>query len=81
MKLSICIPTFNRPDLLNNCLNSILIAKKYFTKFRFEVCISDNSNNFQSKSIINFIKKINLIYKKKKKYWLYQKLCKSSQNG
>ena len=68
MKLSICIPTFNRPDLLNNCLNSILIAKKYFTKFRFEVCISDNSNNFQSKSIINFYKKkISLIYKKNKK--------------
>ena len=29
MKLSICIPTFNRPDLLNNCLNSILIAKNF----------------------------------------------------
>ena len=68
MKLSICIPTFNRPDLLNNCLNSILIAKKFFTKLRFEVCISDNSNNFQSKSIINsYKKKINLTYKKNKK--------------
>ncbi len=68
MKLSICIPTFNRPDLLNNCLNSILIAKKEFSKFKFEVCISDNSNNFQSKNIINlYKKKINLTYNKNKK--------------
>ena len=28
MKLSICIPTFNRPSQLPNCLNSIYIAKK-----------------------------------------------------
>tara|TARA_S200000501_G_scaffold22490_1_gene19579 strand:- start:947 stop:1954 length:1008 start_codon:yes stop_codon:yes gene_type:complete len=68
MKLSICIPTFNRPDLLNNCLNSILISKKEFAKLRFEVCISDNSNNFSSKRIINsYKKKFNLIYSKNKK--------------
>ena len=28
MKLSICIPTYNRPELLDNCLNSIYISKK-----------------------------------------------------
>ena len=41
--LSICIPTFNRIECLNNCLNSILIAKQKF-KFNFEVCISDNGS-------------------------------------
>ena len=44
------------------------MQKNILQKFRFEVCISDNSNNFQSKSIINFYKKkISLIYKKNKK--------------
>ena len=28
MKLSICIPTYNRPHHLENCLNSILISKR-----------------------------------------------------
>ena len=40
--LSICVPTFNRPGCLENCLYSIQIAKKNF-KIKFNVCISDNS--------------------------------------
>lgn len=43
IKLSICIPTFNREKNLENCLNSILIAKKK-VDFSFEVCISDNGS-------------------------------------
>ncbi len=43
-KLSICIPTYNRLECLNNCLNSILIAKKKYD-FKFEVCISDNCSD------------------------------------
>ena len=50
--LSICIPTFNRIKCLNNCLNSILIAKKNFD-FNFEVCISDNATTPDIKNIIN----------------------------
>ena len=42
MLLSICIPSFNRLDCLNNCLNSILISSKNVDNFEFEVCISDN---------------------------------------
>jgi len=34
MILSICIPNYNRPKSLNNCLNSIHIASKN-TKFEF----------------------------------------------
>ena len=38
--LSICIPTYNRVFYLNNCLNSIKLAKK--NNLKIEVCISDN---------------------------------------
>jgi glycosyltransferase involved in cell wall biosynthesis len=50
--LSICIPTFERPQSLYNCLNSILIAKG-FSDFPFEVCVSDNSSSDESESIVN----------------------------
>ena len=52
MKLSICIPTYNRPNQLPNCLNSIYIAKKN-TYLDFEVCISDNGSNYDVQKIIN----------------------------
>ena len=42
MLLSICIPTYNRPVSLLNCLNSIATQKN---KNDFEVCISDNCSN------------------------------------
>ena len=49
--LSICIPTYNRIECLNNCLNSILIAKKNFN-FNFEVCISDNGSEADVHSLV-----------------------------
>ena len=52
VKLSICIPTYNRIECLDNCLNSILIAKKKHN-FNFEVCISDNCSKDDVKKIIN----------------------------
>ena len=55
--LSICIPTYNRPVSLNNCLNSIKLAKENFKTFDFEVCISDNSDNEKNFSIIEKYKK------------------------
>jgi glycosyltransferase involved in cell wall biosynthesis len=51
-KLSICIPTFNRTECLNNCLNSISIAKKKYN-FDFEVCISDNCSKQNIKVLID----------------------------
>ena len=39
--LSICIPTYNRSYYLDNCLNSIKLAKKE-TSLSLEICISDN---------------------------------------
>lgn len=64
MKLSICIPTYNRPKYLENCLNSILIAKRY-KKIKFEVCVSDNGSKYNIKKIINkYNKKLNIKFHK-----------------
>ena len=56
MKLSICIPTYNRPYYLENCLNSIVIAKKE-KKIKFEVCVSDNGSKHNIHKIVNKFKK------------------------
>lgn len=53
MIFSICIPTFNREDHLNNCLNSILVSSKNVKNFNFEVCVSDNNSNYDVEKIIN----------------------------
>lgn len=42
MIFSICIPTYNRIDSLDNCLNSILISNQHVSNFQYEICISDN---------------------------------------
>ena len=64
-KLSICIPTFNRIEYLNNCLNSILIAKTS-SSLKFEICISDNASKDNILPIINYYKKKNLVINYKK---------------
>ena len=63
-KLSICIPTYNRPKHLENCLNAILIAKKKLkTDEILEVCISDNGSKHNiSKIIKKFNKKLKIKY-------------------
>ena len=61
MIFSICIPTFNRRESLDNCLNSIFISNQYVSDFKYEICISDNCSD---KSIFNLVnpykKKLNL---------------------
>lgn len=68
MKLSICIPNFNRADHLNNCLNSILISSEKIRNLKFEVCISDNNSN---ENIVDIVKKyetkIDIKFRKNKK--------------
>ena len=60
MKLSICIPTYNRPNNLPDCLNSIYLAKKN-SDLEFEVCISDNGSDYDVKKIIDEYKdKLNI---------------------
>ena len=63
MQLSICIPTFNRLDCLENCLNSIFISSKNVKDFEFEVCISDNNSDENPHEIIKKYKdKINIVF-------------------
>ncbi len=63
--LSICIPTYNRPGFL-----SILLTKLYTDNIidlsKFEVLIGDNSDNFDSKIIVDdyLIRFNNIIYSK-----------------
>lgn len=52
IQLSICIPTYNRLDCLENCLESIKIAKNNLN-FNFEVCISDNNPEGNAYSIVS----------------------------
>lgn len=63
--LSICIPTFNRRICLINCLNSIKIACKNLN-FKFDVCISDNSDYSNSDIIKKYKKFFKIIYHKNK---------------
>ena len=51
MKLSICIPTFNRKNKLINCVNSIYLASLN-SKLDFEVCISDNGSSYDIYDLI-----------------------------
>ena len=66
--LSICIPSFNRLDCLENCLESILISSRNVNDFNFEVCISDNFSSEDPISIINKYKKdLKIIYNRNQK--------------
>lgn len=57
MILSICIPSYNRLNCLDNCLNSILIASKNVKNFEFEVCISDNNSEENPLEVIDKYKR------------------------
>lgn len=64
MKLSICIPTYNRADHLANCLNSLIICKQK-TKKKFEICVSDNNSSDNTYKVVqNAQKKILIKYNK-----------------
>lgn len=68
MLLSICIPSYNRLDCLDNCLNSILISSKNVKNFNFEVCVSDNCSEINPIEIINkYRKKLRIIFNRNEK--------------
>ena len=67
MILSICIPTYNRPECLLNCLNSIVISNRN-KKIDFEVCISDNCSDDDIEKLINpFKKELNIKFNRNNK--------------
>lgn len=51
MKVSICIPTFNRARHLENCLNSIALCE-WPPGADFEVCISDNCSSDHTEAVV-----------------------------
>lgn len=68
IKLSICIPTYNRPIHLENCLESIYISKKNCKDFKFEVCISDNGSKHNIIKIVKkYSKKLNVKFNRFKR--------------
>ena len=50
MLISVCIPTYNRPKSLLNCLNSLSLQ----TDLDFEVCISDNCSHENIERILAY---------------------------
>ena len=64
MLISICIPTYNRPESLLNCLNSLSLQ----TNKNFEVCISDNCSKKNIKNLIRpYKKKLKIRFNRNKK--------------
>lgn len=78
--ISVLIPTYNRPEYLKECLDSIL-EQKWFSDSELEFIISDNSDNNETKElvekyIINNREK-NIIYNKNiENIWAYRNLNK-----
>lgn len=56
MKISICVPTFNRAGHLANCLQSIAQSAA-ISKIGFEVCVSDNCSNDGTESVVHHAQK------------------------
>jgi glycosyltransferase involved in cell wall biosynthesis len=64
MKISICIPTYNRAKHLANCLQSIALNKNR-SKIDFEVCVSDNFSTDNTEDIVRDAQKnVPIIYHK-----------------
>lgn len=51
MKLSICIPTFNRAAHLSNCLQSIASASAR-SNYEVQICVSDNCSTDGTESVV-----------------------------
>lgn len=64
MKISICIPTYNRATHLANCLRSI-ISNKLKSSIDFQVCVSDNCSTDETERVVRSAQKeITIKYQK-----------------
>ncbi len=64
VKLSVCIPTFNRSRQLENCLYSIFIATEQ-SKIDFEICVSDNNSTDDTEQVVRHMQgKLPISYSK-----------------
>ena len=67
IKVSICIPTYNRADCLLNCLNSIILNSSRFDN-EVEVCVSDNCSTDHTEIVVrNAQEHLNIKYYKNSK--------------
>jgi glycosyltransferase involved in cell wall biosynthesis len=67
VRLSICIPTYNRAPHLNNCLHSIILNQSRST-IDFEVCVSDNCSTDETEKIVSRAQEcIDIQYQKNKR--------------
>lgn len=63
MLISVCIPTYNRPKNLLDCLNSLLLQ----TNKNFEICISDNDSKEDIEKLIEpYKEKLNIKFSRNK---------------
>jgi glycosyltransferase involved in cell wall biosynthesis len=51
VKISICIPTYNRADCLVNCLNSIILNNRK-EDIDYQVCVSDNCSTDHTLKVV-----------------------------
>jgi glycosyltransferase involved in cell wall biosynthesis len=51
VRISICIPTYNRAAHLRNCLHSIILNKSR-SAIDFEICVSDNCSTDETEKIV-----------------------------
>jgi len=51
MKISICIPTYNRAAHLTNCLQSIIVNNSR-SEIDFQVCVSDNCSTDETEDVV-----------------------------
>jgi len=56
MKISICIPTYNRATHLRNCLNSI-VRNRVNGNVDFQVCVSDNCSTDETEQVVRCAQK------------------------
>lgn len=60
LKLSICIPTYNRPEYLKRAVNSVLNS----AADGYEILVFDNSQNSESEAVVNSLSDPRIIYKR-----------------
>ena len=66
MKISICIPTYNRCQHLANCLNSIILNTNY-NRLDVQICVSDNCSTDETEAVVRHAQeKIDIVYRKNK---------------
>jgi glycosyltransferase involved in cell wall biosynthesis len=57
VRISICIPTYNRATHLSNCLQSIFLNKSRLA-IDFEVCVSDNCSTDETEEVVRRVQAV-----------------------